>query len=68
MLISLLESKIEARLKQMHQVEDQILEVNKIVNDLLEYRNKLLDQKSELWWECEDDQETIARLKEELNL
>ena len=68
MLISLLESKIEARVKQMHQVEDQILEVNKIVNDLLEYRNKLLEQKSELWWECEDDKETIARLKEEYHI
>lgn len=68
MLISLLESKIEARVKQIHHVEDQILEVNKIVNDLLDYRNKLLEQKSDLWWECEDDKETIARLKEGFHL
>ena len=68
MLISLIESKIEARAKQIHQIEDQILEVNKIVNDLVEYRNKLLEQKSDLWWECEGDKETIARLKEEFKL
>ena len=68
MLISLIESKIEARAKQIHQIEDQILEVNKIVNDLLEYRNKLLEQKSDIWWECEDDKETIAKLKEEFKL
>lgn len=68
MLISQLEAKIEARTKQIHQIEDQILEVNKIVNDLVEYRNKLLEQKSDIWWECEDDKETIAKLKEELKL
>ena len=68
MLISLIESRIEARAKQIQQIEDQILEVNKIVNDLIEYRNKLLERKSDLWWECEDDKEKIARLKEEYHL
>ena len=68
MLISQLEANIEAKIKQMHQVEDQILEINKSIANLTEYRNKLLEQKSDLWWECEDDKETIARLKEEYHL
>ena len=68
MLISQLEAKIEARVKQMHQLEDQILEVNKSIDNLTEYRNKLLELKSDLWWECEDDRFTIVKLKEELML
>lgn len=68
MLISQLEAKIEAKTKQMHQLEDQILEINKSIANLTEYRNKLLEQKSDLWWDCEDDKETIARLKEEYHL
>lgn len=68
MLISQLEAKIEAKTKQMHQLEDQILEVNKSIDNLIEYRNKLLELKSDLWWECEDDRFTIVKLKEELHL
>ena len=64
MLISQLEAKIEARTKQMHQLEDQILEINKSIANLTEYRNKLLEQKSDIWWQIEDTKEDIALLKE----
>lgn len=64
MLISQLEAKNEARTKQMHQLEDQILEINKSIDNLTEYRNKLLEQKSDIWWQIEDTKEDIALLKE----
>ena len=68
MLISQLEAKIEAIVKQMDQLEDQILEVNKSIDNLTVYRNKLLELKGDLWWECEDVRFTILKLKEEFHL
>lgn len=64
MLISQLEAKIEAKAKQMHFVEDQILNLNVLIEQLKEHRNKLLEIKSDIWWEIEDTKEDIARLKE----
>lgn len=67
MLISQLEAKIEAKAKQMHFVEDQILNLNALIEQLKENRNKLLEIKSDIWWEIEDIKEDIARLKEDNN-
>lgn len=68
MIISQLEAKIEAKTKLMHNAEDQILELNKIIKAIEEQRNKLLELKSELWWEIADIQEDVERLKEEYHL
>ena len=59
-----LEAKIEDRTKQMHRLEDQILEINKTIANLTECRNKLLEQKSDIWWQIENIKEDIALLKE----
>ena len=68
MIISQLESKIEAKTKLMHNAEDQILELNKIIKAIEEQRNKLLEVKSDLWWEIADIQEDVERLKEEYHI
>ena len=68
MIISQLEAKIEAKTKLMHNAEDQILELNKIIKAVEEQRNKLLEVKSDLWWEIADIQEDVERLKEEYYL
>lgn len=68
MIISQLEAKIEAKTKLMHNAEDQILELNKIIKAVEEQRNKLLEVKSDLWWEIADIQEDVERLKEEYHL
>ena len=65
MLVSQLEAKIEAKAKEMHFVEDQILNLNALIKQLKENRNKLLEIKSDIWWEIEDIKEDIARVKEE---
>ena len=65
MIISQLEAKIEAKTKLMHNAENQILELNKIIKAIEEQRNKLLEVKSDLWWEIADIQEDVERLKEE---
>ncbi len=68
MIISQLEAKIEAKTKLMHNAEDQILELNKIIKAVEKQRNKLLEVKSDLWWEIADIQEDVERLKEEYHL
>lgn len=68
MIISQLEAKIEAKTKLMHNAEDQILELNKIIKAIEEQRNKLLEVKSDLWWEIADIQEDVERLKEEYHI
>lgn len=68
MIISQLEAKIEAKTKLMHNAEDQILELNKIIKAIEEQRNKLLEVKSDLWWEIAGIQEDVERLKEEYHL
>lgn len=68
MIISQLEAKIEVKTKLMHNAEDQILELNKIIKAIEEQRNKLLEVKSDLWWEIADIQEDVERLKEEYHL
>ena len=68
MIISQLEAKIEAKTKLMHNAENQILELNKIIKAVEVQRNKLLEVKSDLWWEIADIQEDVERLKEEYHL
>ena len=68
MIISQLEAKIEAKTKLMHNAENQILELNKIIKAIEEQRNKLLEVKSDLWWEIADIQEDVERLKEEYHI
>ena len=68
MLISQLEAKYESQLKRVQSLETQILEINKIIEGLKEYRNQLLSDKSEIYWECEDTIDLIARLKEEYHI
>ena len=68
MLISQLEAKLDSQLARITALETQILEVNKIIDDLKEYRNKMLSDKSDIYWEAEDTKEDIARLKEEYHI
>ena len=68
MLISQLEAKLDSQLAQITSFETQILEVNKIIDELKEYRNQLLSVKSDIYWEAEDTKEDIARLKEEFHI
>ena len=68
MLISQLEAKLDLQLARITSLETQILEINKIIDELKEYRNKLLSDKSDIDWEAEDTKEDIARLKEEYHL
>ena len=68
MIISQLEAKIEAKTRLMHNAENQILELNKIIKAIEEQRNKLLEVKSDLWWEIADIQEDVERLKEEYHI
>lgn len=68
MLISQLEAKLDSQLAQITALETQILEINKIIDDLKEYRNKMLSDKSDIYWEAEDTKEDIARLKEEYHI
>ena len=68
MLISQLEAKLDSQLARMTALETQILEVNKIIDELKEYRNKMLSDKSDIYWEAEDTKEDIARLKEEYHI
>lgn len=68
MLISQLEAKLESQLARITSLETQILEINKIIDELKEYRNKMLSDKSDIFWEAEDTKEDIARLKEEYYL
>ena len=42
MLISQLEAKLDSQLAKITALETQILEINKIIDELKEYRNKLL--------------------------
>lgn len=65
MLISQLEAKLDAQLAKITSLETQILEINKIIDELKEYRNKMLSDKSDIYWEAEDTKEDIARLKDE---
>ena len=68
MLISQLEAKLDSQLAKITALETQILEINKIIDELKEYRNKLLSDKSDIYWEAEDTKEDIARLKEEYHI
>lgn len=68
MLISQLEAKLDSQLARITSLETQILEVNKIIDELKEYRNQLLSVKSDIYWEAEDTKEDIARLKEEFHI
>lgn len=68
MLISQLEAKLDAQLARITSLETQILEINKIIDELKEYRNKMLSDKSDIYWEAEDTKEDIARLKEEYHI
>lgn len=68
MLISQLEAKLDSQLARITSLETQILEINKIIDELKEYRNKLLSDKSDIYWEAEGTKEDIARLKEEYHL
>lgn len=68
MLISQLEAKLESQLARITSLETQILEINKIIDELKEYQNKMLSDKSDIFWEAEDTKEDIARLKEEYHL
>lgn len=68
MLISQLEAKLDSQLARITSLETQILEINKIIDELKEYRNTLLSDKSDIFWEAEDTKEDIARLKEEYHL
>lgn len=68
MLISQLEAKLDSQLARITALETQILEINKIIDELKEYRNKMLSDKSDIYWEAEDTKEDIARLKEEFSL
>lgn len=68
MLISQLEAKLDSQLARITALESQILEINKIIDELKEYRNKMLSDKGDLFWEAEDTKEDIARLKEEYHL
>ena len=68
MLISQLEAKLDSQLARITALETQILEINKIIDALKEYRNKMLSDKSDIYWEAEDTKEDIARLKEEYHI
>lgn len=68
MLISQLEAKLDSQLARITALETQILEINKIIDELKEYRNKMLSDKSDIYWEAEDTKEDIARLKEEYHI
>lgn len=68
MLISQLEAKLDSQLTRITALETQILEINKIIDALKEYRNKMLSDKSDIYWEAEDTKEDIARLKEEYHI
>lgn len=68
MLISQLEAKLDSQLARITALETQILEVNKIIEELKEYRNKMLSDKSDIFWEAEDTKEDIARLKGEYHI
>lgn len=68
MLISQLEAKLDSQLARITLLETQILEINKIIDELKEYRNKMLSDKSDIYWEAECTKEDIARLKEEYHI
>ena len=68
MLISQLEAKLDSQHARITALETQILEVNKIIDELKEYRNKMLSDMSDIYWEAEDTKEDIARLKEEYHI
>ena len=68
MLISQLEAKLDSQLARITALETQILEINKIIDALKEYRNDMLSDMSDIYWEAEDTKEDIARLKEEYHI
>ena len=54
MLIANLEAQIEAKEKELHDVEDDILRIGKVIDNLKAQEKALLSKRSDLIWKIEE--------------
>ena len=54
MLIANIEAQIEAKEKELHDVEDDILRIGKVIDNLKAQEKALLSKRSDLIWKIEE--------------
>lgn len=54
MLIANIEAQIEAKEKELHDVEDDILKIGKVIDNLKAQEKALLSRRSDLIWKIEE--------------
>lgn len=54
MLIANIEAQIEAKEKELHDVEDDILKIGKVIDNLKAQEKALLSKRADLIWKIEE--------------